>query len=213
MEQIEENAPHTLRYHRFDKWRKRADELFEQEDFDTAFILYWIAFNSLYSSLESLNEKAGEKHQHHQFFYAIHQVDDEGKIYDVVWDNYGQLIRNLMHNQYVYEPFWDYQRTKDTGQAQHTHWKAELKEQNKQVQIRLTHRTELPGVFQLIFDRLYVLRNQLIHGNATHSSSMNREQVKSGAMIMNTLLPVIGDVFNEHPNFHWGAPLYPPISD
>ena len=46
----------------------------------------------------------------------------------------------------------------------------------------------------MLFDRLYVLRNQLVHGGATWNSSVNRGQVKAGAEILAFLVPVFVDV-------------------
>ena len=39
------------------------------------------------------------------------------------------------------------------------------------------------AVLSLVFDRLYVLRNQLVHGGATWNSRVNRDQVRDGAAI------------------------------
>ncbi|WP_425067816.1 hypothetical protein [Reyranella sp.] len=38
-----------------------------------------------------------------------------------------------------------------------------------------------------ILDRLYVLRNQLLHGGATWNSSVNRSQVRDGAAVLSRL--------------------------
>ena len=46
-------------------------------------------------------------------------------------------------------------------------------------------------VLELIFDRLYVLQNQILHGGATWSGSVNRDQVRDGAAIMGFLVPCI----------------------
>lgn len=41
--------------------------------------------------------------------------------------------------------------------------------------------SETGTVLMILFDRLYVLRNQIIHGGATWNSSVNRDQVRDGA--------------------------------
>ena len=64
-----------------------------------------------------------------------------------------------------------------------------------------------------LFDRLYTLRNQLLHGGATWNSSMNRDQVESGGRIMSCLVPHFIDVMIEHPDAGWGTPRYPPVRE
>jgi len=46
-------------------------------------------------------------------------------------------------------------------------------------------------LLSIMLDRLYVLRNQLIHGGATWNGGTNRAQVKDGAAILGVLVPVI----------------------
>ena len=60
-----------------------------------------------------------------------------------------------------------------------------------------------------MFDRLYVLRNQILHGGSTWNGSLNRMQVQAGALIMAFLVPLFVDLMLEHPIADWGSPYYP----
>ena len=62
-----------------------------------------------------------------------------------------------------------------------------------------------------MFDRLYVLRNQLVHGGATWNSRVNRDQVCDGAAILAFLMPVFVDVMMDNPGEDWGRPFYPVV--
>jgi hypothetical protein len=66
-------------------------------------------------------------------------------------------------------------------------------------------------VLSILFDRLYVLRNQVLHGGATWNSSVNRNQVRDGARILGFLVPVFIDLMMDHPDEDWGAPHYPVV--
>ena len=66
-------------------------------------------------------------------------------------------------------------------------------------------------VLRLDFDRLYVLRNQIVHGGATWNSRVNRDQVRDGAAILAFLMPVFVDVMMDHPHEDWGRPFYPVV--
>ena len=62
-----------------------------------------------------------------------------------------------------------------------------------------------------VFDRLYVLRNQIVHGGATWRSGVNRDQVRDSRQILATLVPLAIDVMMEHPEADWGTPYYPVV--
>ena len=67
-------------------------------------------------------------------------------------------------------------------------------------------------ILSIVFERLYVLRNQLIHGGATWNSAVNRDQLRDGAVFMNQIVPVIISIMIEdNPNLI-GGPCYPVIS-
>ena len=58
---------------------------------------------------------------------------------------------------------------------------------------------ETATVLGIVFDRLYVLRNQLVHGGATWNSQINRAQIEDGVAILGTLVPLILAVMMERP--------------
>jgi hypothetical protein len=66
-------------------------------------------------------------------------------------------------------------------------------------------------ILSVVFDRLYVLRNQLIHGGATWHSSVNRGQVRDGAAVLGWLLPVFIDIMMDNAARDWGRPFYPVV--
>ena len=66
-------------------------------------------------------------------------------------------------------------------------------------------------VLGIVFDRLYVLRNQLVHGGATWNSRANRSQVKDGANIMSAVVPVFVELMLDQPDVDFGEILYPVV--
>ena len=64
---------------------------------------------------------------------------------------------------------------------------------------------------KILFDRIYTLRNQLMHGGATFGSDLNREQVRDACRILKKLVPAVIHIVMEHPNQPWGDPCFPPV--
>jgi hypothetical protein len=63
----------------------------------------------------------------------------------------------------------------------------------------------------LVLDRLYTVRNQLIHGGATYQSKVNRSQVKDASEILSFLVPLMIDIMITNINEDWGTINYPVI--
>ena len=68
-------------------------------------------------------------------------------------------------------------------------------------------------ILSYVFDRLYVLRNQLLHGNATWHGSLNRPQLQDGNRIMQDLVPVFIHLMMGHQEIDWGSLSYPVVGD
>ena len=66
-------------------------------------------------------------------------------------------------------------------------------------------------VLGIVFDRLYVLRNQLVHGGANWNSRANRGQVKDGANIMSEVVPIVVELMLDHSELDFGDILYPVV--
>ena len=67
-------------------------------------------------------------------------------------------------------------------------------------------------ILDVLFRRLYTLRNQIIHGGATFNSSVNREQLKTGCNILSLFLPVMLEIMmKNHNEMVWGKTFYPVV--
>lgn len=70
---------------------------------------------------------------------------------------------------------------------------------------------QVSNLLELVLDRLYTVRNQLIHGGATYQSKVNRSQVKDASQILEFLLPIIIDIMIANVDEDWGVINYPVI--
>ncbi|WP_448583046.1 hypothetical protein [Thermaurantiacus sp.] len=195
--------PLSLRVHRSLSWLGRAGQ--EVEDPDMRFILLWISFNAAYAAeLGGLRLSAREEVA--TYFDRLCRLDEGQRIYATVWNRFPQEIRLMLDNRYVFAPFWQHHN----GEPGYADWEARLGAEKTRILAALRRR-DTSLVLRLLFERLYVLRNQLVHGGATWNGSVNRAQVRDGAAILGTLLPIFLELMMDHPNEDWGRPYYPVI--
>ena len=69
----------------------------------------------------------------------------------------------------------------------------------------------------VVFDCLYMLRNQIFHGGATWPAGFGRDQIRDGNRIMASLVPAILDIMQadigQNPGSElWGRVAYPRIN-
>ena len=67
-------------------------------------------------------------------------------------------------------------------------------------------------VLSIALSRIYVLRNQLIHGGATWNSSVNRNQIRDCVNLLGKLVPLVIEVMLDHPETAWGDACYPVVA-
>lgn len=67
-------------------------------------------------------------------------------------------------------------------------------------------------ILMVLFNRMYTLRNQMVHGGATYKSSVNRKQLQDGCTILLALLPVFMVILLENAEtLDLGKPFYPVV--
>ena len=116
--------------------------------------------------------------------------------------NFSGPVRLLMKQEFDL-PVWKHQN----GIAGCEDWEAQFQRKlsyfNRIAMKKTDNDTQ--EALALVFERLYVLRNQLVHGGATWNSKVNRSQVRDGAAILAFLVPVFVDVMMNHPAEVWAA--------
>ena len=204
---IREGFPETmgLRAHRAISWIGRAEAC--GEDDDARFIFLWIAFNAAYADEQEFQAVApGERATFVEYFGRLVALDQDQRIYKALWQRFSGPVRMLMENRYVFNPFWQYHNGIDGFEDWEDRFKSSARSFAASFQAGDTAR-----VLSFVFDRLYVLRNQLVHGGSTWNSGVNRAQVRDGAEILGFLMPVFIDIMMDNPNEHWGKPFYPVV--
>ena len=192
-----------LRIHRSLSWLKRAEQA---DDLDGRFIFLWIAFNAAYAQEIGDDHYLSEQATFKGFLEKLCGLDRNKKIDVLVWKEFSGPVRTLLDNPYVFEVFWQYQR----GKITEAEWKERFAAGKKAAQLALTS-GNTPVLLGVMFNRIYTLRNQLIHGGATWEGAVNREQVRDCVKLLSRLVPVIIELMMDNPGTLWGDAVYPVV--
>lgn len=196
--------PLGLRVHRAISWLGRAEQA--GDDHDVRFILLWVSFNAAYAQDVGGSDPSGERTTFRTFFDALVGLDGVKRIYNAVWQRFPNEIRVLLNNEHVFAPFWNHHN----GIEGYDDWAQSLAASQKVIATAMAQQ-DTARLLSIVFDRLYVLRNQLVHGGATWNSSVNRRQVTDGAAVLGTLMPLFIDIMMDSPQHDWGRPFYPVV--
>lgn len=195
------NNNNKVRLHRALSWLKKAEQ---QTDLDGIFIFLWISFNAAYAQ-DELRDKTERDHLQ-RFFNCIIACDRDQQLYKIITDIYSGPVRLLLDNKFAFQPFWNALKDHDSS----NNWE-ELQESLNKNALRLHFSHELDKGIQIIFERLYTLRNQLIHGGATCGSSLNRAQLQNATQILADILPTMLDIMIKNPATDFGEIVYPVV--
>jgi hypothetical protein len=196
------SEPQRVRLHRAISWLGRAEA--ECSDDDARFIFLWISFNAAYAKEFGLDES--ERDRLAQFIQALLSADSEKHLHQLLFKQFSGPIRTLLNNQFVFEPFWRALREHDSSNR----WEEKFVG-SKKAAMGSIMAGDTAKVLSIVFDRLYVLRNQLVHGGATWNSKVNREQLKDGSAIMMAITPIIIELMLDHPEMDFGEIMYPVV--
>ena len=181
------------------------------------FIFLWISFNAAYGR-ELLDNNRGdgsptESEKFDEFLEKILERDSAKAIKTILWKTHSGPVRVLLRNHYVFNLFWRSIRDSNND----LHWRKMFNRRNKNAFSALG-RDDIHAVLREVFDRLYVLRNQLFHGGATFATGWGRSQVRDGSRIMASLVPEILKIMQtdmeKNPDADtWGAVAFPRINE
>lgn len=199
---LDSNEIWRVRLHRAISWLARSEN--KSEDADARFIFQWVALNAAYA--REFGRGESERERARQFLQNLIQLDTEQRLHQALFQQFSGPIRTLLDNRFVFEPFWTALREHDPSNT----WETSFANSRKKALASIMQ-GDTATVLSVVFDRLYVLRNQLVHGGATWNSRLNRPQVNDCTSILGTLVPLMIDIMLDHPEQDFGDVLYPVV--
>ena len=208
-QRAERHAHHpnlALRVHRALSWLGRAEQFAIQVDPDAQFVFLWIAFNAAYATEIDERYRLSEQQTFRAFLDKLASLDAERRLEALVWNEFPGSIRLLLDNPYVFQEFWSFHN----GVIPEDQWKHSFAAAKRAAKAALGNRDTV-SVLSIVLSRIYTLRNQLMHGGATWSSAVNREQIRDCNQLMGRLVPAVIEIMLDHPGTLWGDACYPVI--
>lgn len=209
-EEVPQEQHNRDRLRRAESWYQRSREV---ETRTEKFMFLWIAFNAAYGFRMPFSQQdRRETQKFNNFLRKIEYLDTDETIYGILNNDCHELINELLRNQYTFEPFWK----AVSGLSDSTDWEEEF-ESSKERAFRAFRNRDTPALLEVVFERLYAVRNQLLHGGATFETGWGMDQVSDGCEIMSALVPEIirfmqADMENEPSSTAWGRVAYPRIN-
>ena len=199
------HSPSTaVRVHRGLSWFGRAEQLVG--DRDTQFVLLWVAFNAIYARQADDRQRSSQRAAYKAFLDELNVLDTAGSIENLVWSGFSGSIRLLLDNVYIFPDYWRHH----AGALPASGWQRSFGSANQAAHPALGRR-DTTAVLSIVLSRLYVLRNELVHGGATWNGRVNLAQVRDGANLLAKLVPTMLSIMLDHGSHDWGPAGYPVV--
>lgn len=174
----EDHQQFGIRVWRGLSWLERAEEM-GADDLEGRFVSTWIAFNALYGRLDDNNRPWGDRESQGAFLAQIWRLDHRGRLSRVMHKRQLQILK-LIENKFLTIRFWEH------GESASHQVKKELRKA-----LACFGTPKMLFVVRLLFERLYVMRNQMLHGASTKGSKLNRRMLQSSGTTLLELLPLM----------------------
>lgn len=215
-----ERAENHTRMDRAISWLECHDACPEDKP-DERFLFLWIAFNAAYGADDHLKLRNESKPNDHKkfddFLHIVVKHDKGSRLADFI-RAHTKSLREIMETRFLFIDFW----RGEYSNADRSTWKKYFEETQDSMKRALRDVSSGRGknfdfvtVLGFAFDRLYTLRNQLIHGNASWRDKYNRSSLKVGNAVLGSCIPVILEIMlaatAKNPDMLWGGRVaYPP---
>ncbi|EDM28283.1 hypothetical protein LNTAR_10221 [Lentisphaera araneosa HTCC2155] len=195
--EIEENL--RIRLHRCFSWAARIEPHQGNDSLDEAFLSAWLAFNSLFARIDAnTNQFLPEKESMTEFLQQVLRIDRQNKIKQFLGESKWQM-EQLLQCKFLQQSFW-----RDLGEDQSS---STFKDS-----FSFFRRKGEDVVLKQVLLRIYLMRNQLVHGGATYGSKMNRHTLMLCLFVLQPFLNCIIDILvHEGSDVNLGSLPYPPV--
>lgn len=185
-----------LRSRRAISWIRYAEQELNRRE--VAFVFLWISFNALYGqNAPDDEEQARQRDVINQFLETMVVLDTESRIHEIL-EFLDLDIDRFLSNWFVFKGFW-------------TKYKDRMPFDYDTFSARTWRYQSTKEILKTVFERIYVLRNQVFHGSTTsvQSGTTGRRQLVEGFNIVQHLVPLFTYLTMVHDEHGWALPEFP----
>jgi hypothetical protein len=187
------------RSYRARSWIEKATEV--QGSPDLQFVCHWIAFNALYGQDRNIGAQTEQVEQFELSDFLGKVVRLDLALVRGTLAGLHSQAKRLAKLEFLYREYWKDVPTDIGGMISREVNAIDAAWRVKQPERRLAS----------LFQRIYLLRNQVFHGAAKHGSRKNRDSIAPALAVLTELVPVFADVVRGHPDDSiWGRLPYVP---
>lgn len=187
---------------------------------DARCIFLWIAFNAAYAIERGAARDEWDGYEpddwqlRKRYFSMLTRLEFKRVRSAIRTRRVEGTVLKLMSDVYVFWGFWG-SLTADPFEWENSRHKERFESERDETRrlLGIADRTDARRILSLVFSRLYVLRNQLMHGCATREGSLNRRHVNDGAELLEILVPLFVDIMADHQAEDWGEVSFPVRED
>ncbi len=199
----ETHEPIRIRLHRCFSWMQRVEQITEAKlvTDDARLVYAWIALNALYGRWNTDDRQPeSDRASLEMFTRRVERNDHDGVLLDLITEH-DKLLQALVSDEYLASIYWQTLSEDDARRANNA--------VHRYRECRRDHRVR--AAIDMVLERVYLARCQLVHGAATFDSQLNRAAVRRSATFMQHLLPAVCKVIIDHCwDADWGGLCYPP---
>ena len=175
------------------------------------FIALWVAFNAAYAGGVGGGQLLGrsaltERSSLQGFLDKICRLDEDGCLKRLLLQLASGPVRHFLDNEYLFLPYWDYIH----GKVEAQEWQQRFAQEKKCLHEAVL-KQDSAAALGFVFEHLYMLRNQLLHGGATWGGAMNREQLRLANSLLLSVLSAMLSIMLQQPAQFVAPPFYPPV--
>lgn len=172
-----------------------------RQDIDIAFIALWIAFNACYAA-GGADKHTKTRNVYEHFFRKLAQYDTDKCLWRSVCCGQREAVLGLIKSKYSFSPYWNAKKDHSIE------WGSRL-EKTQEFVMQSLQTEDLEAMLSVVFDRLYVIRNQIMHGGAAHGIDYNRKMLTAGYQVLEAMMPIIVAIMMTRPDVDWGEVYFP----
>lgn len=192
-------------------WLSKAASLKDPGDLDLRFVALWISFNCAYAcEVGPSDPQTGDHATLRNFLKTVCRFDQANDLHDFLKERVDGSLGQILASRYTLQAFWDYHN----GKIGKEEWLRRYDDNRNRTQRALERGDHSDDVLNIVFNRIYTIRNQVLHGGSTCGGKTNRALLSSASDFLLGLMPRILLIMMDNYDLRdWGRPYYPVVRD